>query len=814
MKVSLKWLSHYVNVSDFFQKPHNLADIITQSGLEVEDIVNRAKDYDQVVVGQVVELVPHPNADKLTLCQVDAGEGSLRQIVCGAKNHRQGDKVVVAKQGAILPGNFAIKPSKIRDVESLGMLCSEVELALADESAGIMILPTEAPVGELFASYMGLDDVIFELKVTPNRADCLSHIGLARELSALLNRPLTLPKVNLQTGSRKTSSLVEVELCDSDLCPRYAGRAIFGVKVGPSPDWLKQALEKLGLNSVNNIVDVTNYVMMEWGQPLHAFDVVFLEGRKVKVEKAIADEKFVSLDGTEYVLNGEELTIRDDKKAVALAGIVGGRNSGVSTGTTDIFVESAYFSAASVRKTSRRLGIQTDSCYRFSRGTDPFSVVEAMNRACDLIQQVAGGEVATDYWDEYPKPLTKSPILVEHSYVEQRLGYALDFEDFCQWMKRLGCQLEEASEASQCWVQAPLFRWDLWSQIDLVEEYGRLNGYDKIPECLPSLSYEPLSEDRSYTYQRQVQRSLCEEGYLQAVNYNFVSESFESQLLGEEAEEKITGLVNIPTSVKIINPLSEDLNGMRRRLFTSLFKNIIHNYRHGSDYGRLFETGHVFYKKEEGYGENSHMAMCAWGQKNLLWQKDKDRPVVYDIKATMESLLQSWQISSWQWRDFPEGKAPIYLHPHQAALLFLEGRMVGFIGSLHPRLLEEYKVRTNMAMGEFDLHKLMRGQPRIPQVKPISKFPAVIRDFSFVLDEDKKVSDLIIKMKKVGGKLLQKVDVFDEFRGESFKKGQRSVSFRLTFQDMDGTLDESRLAELQKRYTVLFSGLIFIQVPR
>ncbi|MCB9025329.1 MAG: phenylalanine--tRNA ligase subunit beta [Bdellovibrionaceae bacterium] len=798
MKVSLQWLNQYIDVSDFFNQPQVLADKITQAGLEVEDLEDPAKNLANVIVGQVKELASHPNADKLTLCQVDIGEGTLRQIVCGAKNHRQGDKVAVAIPGAVLPGDFAIKKSQIRGVDSLGMMCSEVELGLSNESAGIMILPKEAQVGTSFAEYMGLNDIIFELKVTPNRADCLSHLGLARELSALLDRPLKFPETTLKTTDKTSSSLVKLELKNSEWCPRYAGRAIFGVKVGPSPVWLKQSLEKIGLNSINNIVDVTNYVMMELGQPLHAFDATFISESKIIIDNSIKGEKFTTLDGTEIELSGDELTIRDGEKAVALAGIVGGKNSGVNEETKDIFLESAYFTAATVRKTSRRLGIQTDSCYRFSRGTDPDGVVEAMNRACHLIQQVAGGQVAKDFWDEYPLPIKKEPILVEHSYLEERLGYAVDFFDFAKWMSRLSCKVEEDSVASQCWVSAPMYRWDLWSDIDLVEEYGRLHGYDKIPEKLPSLSYEPLSEDKEYTHQKQWNQKLCEEGFLQAVNYNFVSKDFEIQLLGNEADEKTTGLVTIAEAVKISNPISEDYNVMRRRVFTGLFKNLVYNYRHGSEYGRLFETGHVFYSSGEEYKQNMHLGLCAWGQKNQLWQKEKSRPVVYDVKTAIENLLESLHIPSWQWREFPQGKVPTYLHPYQTTVLFLEGRMVGYMGSLHPSLLDDNKIRTGAAMAELDMQKIMRGQPRVPQAKAISKFPAVTRDFSFVMSSEAKVSDRIQKMKKISGSLLQKVEVFDEFTGGQLKEGERSVSFRLTFQDMDGTLNEQRLAQLQK----------------
>ena len=366
MKISLKWLNDYVDVTEFFQKPEELAEALTRAGLEVEDIVNRAKDFNHVVVGHILEKDKHPNADKLSLCRVSTGD-VVHQIVCGAQNHKAGDRVIVALPGAVLPGNFAIKKSAVRGVDSAGMLCSLKELGLAKESDGIAILPADAPVGKPYAEYGGYDDINFELKVTPNRADCLSHFGLAREVACLFGKELKAPKAEPKLSAQSTKSAIKLEVKAFDLCPRYTGRYLKGVKVGPSPEWLKHRLESVGLNSINNIVDATNYVMMELGQPLHAFDANFIGGKTIIVDRAKAGEAFITLDGSEIKLTGEELTIRDDKHPVCLAGVVGGKNSGVSDGTTEVFLESAYFVPMSARKTSRTHGIDTDSAYRLDR---------------------------------------------------------------------------------------------------------------------------------------------------------------------------------------------------------------------------------------------------------------------------------------------------------------------------------------------------------------------------------------------------------------------------------------------------------------
>ena len=392
MKISLRWIADYIQLDDYFQKPAELGEILTKAGLEVEDLQNPAVALKNVFVGHILEKDKHPGADKLSLCRVSTGNNLIHQIVCGAQNHKAGDRVIVALPGAILPGNFAIKKSAIRGIESSGMLCSYKEIGLPQVSDGIAILPADAPVGKPYAEYAGLDDVIFELKVTPNRADCLSHYGLARELSALIARPLKVLKPEFKLSSESTEKNIKVEVKDNNLCPRYTGRLIKNVKVAPSPDWLRIKLEQVGLSSINNIVDATNFVMMELGQPLHAFDAGLISKNHLLIDKAVKGEKFTSLDGTVLTLKGDELTIRDADKALCLAGTIGGSNSGVSEKTVNIFLESAYFLPMSVRKTSRQHGVETDSAYRFSRGVDPQGSLLALERATEIILKVAGGE--------------------------------------------------------------------------------------------------------------------------------------------------------------------------------------------------------------------------------------------------------------------------------------------------------------------------------------------------------------------------------------------------------------------------------------
>lgn len=811
MKISLQWLNDYVDVKEFFAAPEKLAAKLTAAGLEVESVTDLGKQFGNVVLGKIIELAKHPNADRLTVCQVDAGEGKLRQIVCGAKNHKQGDHVVVALPGAILPGDFAIKDSKIRDVESKGMLCSESELGLKKDAEGILILPQGSPVGVPFADYSGLKDIVLEINVTPNRADCLSHIGLAREIACLLDRKIRMPKAAIKGGAALTKKTISVKLKDAQQCPRYAGRVIKGVKVGPSPAWLQQRLKAVDINSINNVVDITNYVMLELGQPLHAFDIRFLKGNQIVIDKANAGETFTSFDGTEFKLKGDELTIRDGERPVALAGIVGGKNSGVQDDTETVFIESAHFAAESVRRTSRKLGIQTDSAYRFTRGTDPEGVVLAMNRACELLLEHASGEgieVASDHYDEYPKPIVRKPIPVSTDYVSERLGYEVNDKEFTAWMKRLGCEVKANGKKLQ--VTAPDYRWDLFDKTDLVEEFGRLKGYDAIPETFPKLEARPLAHESQYVLENMAIDQAKELGFHQAINYGFVSSKFQAELLGPVAAYEAGGLRITGEPVRLKNPLNEELDVMRSSLLPWLFKNALQNYRYGNEAGRLFEVGAVFSKGQDGYSQSTRISFAAWGQHEGLWQKGIERPVVYDLKASLEGLLEKLGIGNYQWQSAKT--IPALFHPAQAAALFCEGRLVGWIGSVHPERLETEKIRVGVAMTELDFEKLMRGQPRLPKSQPLSKFPAVQRDIALVMPESMLAGDVIREIKKTAGPLLREVSVFDVFMGGNLPAGQKSVAFRLLLQDANGTLTDAQIQGVQSQIIKGVSEKLKLQV--
>lgn len=810
MKISLEWLNDYVDVKDFYSKPAELAKILTDAGLEVDGYTELAKPYAHVVLGQVAKLDRHPNADKLTLCQVDVGDGQMRQIVCGAKNHKQGDKVVVALPGAVLPGDFAIKVSKIRDVESQGMLCSETELGIAKESDGIMILPADVKLGTPFAEYYGLNDVVFEVNVTPNRADCLSHLGLAREISCLLDRPLRLPKVEFKKRSGSVKKVFDVQVKATELCPRYAGLAVTGVKIGPSPRWMQRRLEAVGIATINNIVDIGNYVMMETGQPLHMFDSDKLVGQKVIVDNS-RKEKFKSFDGTDLELTGEELTIRDAEKALVVAGIIGSANSGVSDQTANLFIESAHFNQTAIRRTARRFGIDTDSSYRFSRGTDPEGVIAALERAAALVQEIAGGTPTEDHYDIYPRPFKRDAVKVRKRILEERLGYSVDLKDFANWMKRLHCKV--TVKGDEAVVEVPTFRWDLEIEMDLVEEFGRLNGYDKVPETFPPLMSAPTPNVASFVQENRLAEAVAKQGYLEAVHYAFLKNDWQKSLY-DRAQFKALGLDLPGDVVPILNPLSDETGVMRQSLLPGLLTNLIHNFHRGNTYGRLFEIGTVFGKAAEGattpYIEKQRVALSAWGQPDTLWEKT-DRLPVYDLKAAIEAVLKSLQATGYQWRAVDAAHVPPFIHPGQVAALFYQGKIVGFVGALHPAFRDEHKLRVPAAVAEFDLELLLVGQPRVVKYKPISKFPAVERDMALLVPNEIAAQDILREIEKAGGPTLQSVHIFDVYRGQGTPEGHASVAFRMVFQDLAGTLADDKIttavgaimAALQKKFPAL-----------
>jgi phenylalanyl-tRNA synthetase beta chain len=839
MKISLRWLSDYIELADYANKPEDLGEILTRAGLEVEDMHRPGRDLKHVFIGCVLEKSKHPNADKLSLCRVTTGEGQVHQIVCGAQNHKTGDRVAVALPGAVLPGGFAIQKSEIRGVESHGMLCSYKELGVTPKVAegsppsttGIIIFPADAPIGKTYVEYAGLDDVIFELKVTPNRADCLSHFGLARELSALLNRPLKPVRPEFTPSTELTRAKFKVQVRAPDLCPRYSGRLIRQVKVGPSPEWLQNRLESVGLASINNIVDSTNFVLMELGQPLHAFDASQILHDELIIDRASAGEKFVSLDGTTLTLRGGELTIRDSEKVLCLAGAIGGKNSGVSESTTTIFLESAFFVSPSVRRTARAHGVETESSYRFSRGVDAGGVALALDRATELILKVAGGEATQIPFDIIGELPERKWMTITADLISQRMGYVAEVAVAVDYLKRLGCEVKTPSGvltgASLIEVKAPSFRFDLEQEMDLVEEYARMLGYAEIPETLPPNQELPSGHDPVFEGGKKIGSILRAVGFSQAWNFAFAKESQEKAFLGDLGALRETGLSVSSDWVRILNPLNEDLNVLRGSLSSGLLQNAKLNSHRGNSAGRLFEIGMTVGKSINPAGDKSasvrqspaheapvsaapvyaerwRLGLISWGFAKNVWNQKPLAPQVFEIKGALEHLLAGLGVKDFQWKNGEFAKAPSFLHAGQWAELTVEGRKVGFIGALHPQILDDEKIREPVALGEIELEFYLNGGQSLARSQAmrtlaISKFPPVDRDFAFLMPMSLPAEAVARAIKEAVGVLCVGVEVFDVYQGPELPTGHRSVAFSMRLQGESSTLQEVEILAVQEK---------------
>ncbi len=787
MKVSLKWLSDHIDVSDFFDKPRALADRLTAVGLEVEEVSSQGENFKNVIIGKIEKLEKHPNAEKLTYCSVNIGEEVLK-IICGAKNYKKDDKVCVATIGAVLPGNFKIKKSKIRGVESFGMLCSKAELGLTDKKTeGILVLPKDAPVGGFFSKYYGCDDVTFEVNVTPNRADCLSHLGLAREISTLFKRPLK-EKVILKSLKFEERESISIALKNSRLCPRYMGQMVFGVKIGPSPEWLVKKLESVGINAINNVVDITNYIMIDSGQPLHGFDVDLVNGNTITIDNAVSGESFLSLHGTKYILSGEELTIRDSKGPIALAGVLGGKNSGVTEKTKNIFIEAAHFTPSGVRRTSRSLGIDTDSAYRFARGTDESNVDKCLAEAVALVLKIAGGSLSKEIVESYPNKKETKVIFVLQEYINQRLGFSVEEKEVEKCFSSLG--FKTLFKDGVWSVKPTKYRWDIEIKEDLVEEIGRIIGYNNIPEVLPRFSTCPQNENSDYNNLKILRFNLLGLGFNETVHYNFYSNEQEAfwgneilPLMGE-GDKKI---------VDIQNPLSLDLSKMRTSMFPQFVSNYIRNWRIGTKSGKIFEIGKAHFKsKDNKYTETNYLCGGIWMQ---------DQKVSYTLEQLMglvSELFKVWGVFKWRADDLGD-KVMSAFHPNLSARLFVESKEIGYIFSLNPKIAKENKVPANFCGFEINLDQFLKGQPRPKKFSAFSRFPIVERDFSITVDQNFSYNEILKRVRKITGGIFKSLQVHDIYQGNNIPEGKISVTFKGRFQAKDRTLSEEELKTMQKK---------------
>lgn len=775
MLISLDWLKQYVDIKEDIKE---LENTLTMIGQEVEAIDEQGKDLANVVIGQIVEYGKHPDSDKLTLLKVNIGKEEL-QIVCGAPNHKLGDKVVVATIGAVLPGDFKIKKSKIRGVESFGMLCSEVELGLGTDGDGIIILPEDAPLGVEYREYKKLNDVIFELEITPNRPDCLSYVGIAREIAAYYGRKIKCPEFKSKSIIESINNgHIDIKVEDKDRCKRFAGKIIKNVKVGESPEWLKKRLLSMGLKPINNVVDATNYILFECNQPLHAYDLSKIQDRKIVVRKAEKGEKIVTLDGVERELNNQELVVADSEKVLGIAGIIGGEESKVTEDTKEIFLECAYFTPDNIRKTSKNLGVATDASYRFERGLDIENVVEVLERAAELISQLTDGDILEGNIDRYLEKPTKIEIPLNIDKLRKFMGKTIEVETVGKILTNLGIEIKTLNQTTLI-ATPPSYRGDLTRTADLYEEIIRMYGFENIENKMPKENIRPGVKDKVTLLVDNAKEILSKIGLQEVINYSFIPKEA-VKILG--IEEKV---------VEISNPISDDMAIMRPTLIYSLLANVRDNLNRNQNGLNFFEVSKVFAPKDDGLADETLRVgiVLAGKETKTLWAPKPEAYDFYDLKGYVEKFLNHFGVAKYQ-LERSENKN---FHPGRSADIKIGKFLVGTFGEIHPDLAEKMEIKKERAyIAELDLTILQNYRAKKVKYEKIVKYPEVTRDLAIVLDRDVLVGKMLDDIKKTSN-FIESVAIFDVYQGERVEANKKSVAISIVLRKENGTLEENEI---------------------
>jgi len=777
MKFSESWLREWVNPAITTEQ---LSEQLTMAGLEVDDIAPVAAQFSKVVVGEVVECGQHPNADKLRVTKINVGADELIDIVCGASNCRLGIKVAVAQVGAVLPGDFKIKKAKLRGEPSFGMLCSFSELGMSDESEGIMELPLDAPIGTDLREYLSLDDVTIEVDLTANRADCLGIKGVAREV-AVLNRMETT-ELAITPAQVTIEDKLAINISAPTACPRYLGRVIKGINLdAATPLWMVEKLRRCGTRSIDPVVDVTNYVLLELGHPMHAFDLAAIDGA-IDVRLASENEKLTLLDGKEVKLSSQTLVISDDNKALAIAGIFGGKDSGVTDKTQDIFLESAFFAPLAIAGKARSYGLHTDASHRYERGVDPQLQFVAMERATNLLLEIVGGAagpiVEAVSSEDLPQQAT---IELRRSRIERVLGIKISDEDVAAILSLLGVEISGTEQGWSC--KAPLYRFDISIEADLIEELARVYGYNNIPNVSPVATLAMTKHNEAQLSPRDLRQVLVGRGFNEAITYSFVDPKIQS-LLFPQLEGKI-----------LPHPISIDMSVMRVSLWTGLLQAVSHNQKRQQPRVRLFETGLRFYPNkdsEHGVMQQPMIAgVIAGNISDEHWDIDNRGVDFFDLKGDVEALLElTFDSASFEFRKTDLSA----LHPGQSAEIFRNGESVGYIGAIHPQF--EKALGLNGRTIVFELTQASLLARKLPESVGLSKFPANRRDIALVVAESVNANDVINAIKGINEQQLVAVNLFDVYQGQGVEPGFKSLAIALTLQDTKQTLEEKEISQL------------------
>jgi len=770
MKFSESWLRSFVNPS---LSGEALSHLLTMAGLEVEEEETVAPAFNDVIVAQVLEVTKHPDADRLNVCKVDIGGAAPQQIVCGAPNVAPGLKVPCALPGAKLPGDFTIKVAKVRGIESSGMLCSAKELGIAEDASGLLVLPADAPVGQGIRQYLDLDDRLLTLKLTPNRADCLSLTGIAREVAALTGTPAKY--VEIADVPVTGSATREIVLDAPAACPRYCGRIVTGVNAkAPTPEWMKRRIERSGVRAISALVDITNYVMLELGQPLHAFDNAKLSGA-IHARMAKPGEKLLLLNEQTIPVDADVLMIADEQKPLAMAGIMGGEESGITLETTDLFLESAFFAPTAIAGRARRYGFGSDASHRFERGVDFGATRAAIERATQLILEICGGQACPLVEASADLPV-RQPVRLRVARVAKVLGVAFSGEQIAQLFDRLA--LPFTREGDDFLVTPPSYRFDIEIEEDLIEEVARLHGYDNIPAPAPQGSLAMLPQTESARPIARIRQILADAGYQEVVNFAFVEEAWEADFAGN------------PHPIRLANPIASQMSVMRSTLIGGLVANLATNLKRKQSRVRVFETGRSFRRDAgncavNGFHQPWQLSGLAYGGAvPEQWGAPARNVDFFDVKGDLEALLAP-QVARFEKAAHPS------LHPGRAAQIVVDGKVVGVVGELHPQWVQKYELPLAPVVFELALDALKAA--RLPLYAEVSKFPPVIRDLAVVVDQQVSLQALQDGLAATRPALVTDIRLFDVYTGKGIDSGKKSLAFRIVMQDTQRTLQDAEV---------------------
>lgn len=778
MKVPVKWLKDYVDINIDAKE---LADALTMTGSKVEEVITTGDEIQNVVTGKIIKIEPHPDAEKLVVCQLDIGKDELLQIVTGANNMKENDIVPVALHGSSLPGGVKIKKGKLRGVVSNGMMCSEEELGIAGDEPvhGLMILPEDTPIGVDIKTVLGLDNPILDFEITSNRPDCLSMVGMARETAATLGTKYRMPETSFSVCKDKhVSDYVQVEVKD-ELCRRFMARAIVDVKIEPSPQWMQERLMDAGVRPINNIVDITNFVMLELGQPMHAYDRREITSGKIVVERASQGEKFTTLDEIERELNSDVLCIKDDKKIIGIAGLMGGLDSEIKDDTTEVIFECANFDGTNIRVSAQKLGLRTEASSRFEKDLDPNLTQIAIDRACYLVEKLNAGKVVEGTIDVYEKPVKEKKLTVDSLWVNRFLGTDMPAEEMKQYLDSL--ELYTTINGTLLEITVPTFRTDINIKEDIAEEIVRIYGYDKLPSTIISSVSEKGGKTEKQHMDDMVLNTMLASGLSQSISYAFISpKAFDKINLPEDSELRNT--------VKIKNPLGEDYSVMRTTTIPSIMESLGRNYARNNEVARLFEIGRVYIPLKDD--------SLLPEERNILTAGMYGECDYFDLKGVVENLLEVLGVEKYTF--VRESDNPVF-HPGKTAALMIKNEKLGVLGEVHPDVSDKFGLDIPAYVAELNLDKLYACSNMDKKYKPLPKYPAVTRDIALLVDDSilvQEIQDIIIKQ---GGSMVEAVKLFDIYKGEQIPEGKKSIAYAIVYRGENKTLTDDEVNKVHSK---------------